>query len=295
MDINNLTITCGSNSFQEAGINKNDKTIDYTTSQNLTYSDILSIAKGLNVISEFFDVNAVVTVAENKLCAVSLGRTLYETLHSVIDTNPVEFTNAIVIASAEVESNFTKMLRDTNKIVAPKFTQNAKEMLDKQNICYVTINTPLKDYKKYISNEVQVTPLGTLSQTPNTAELSADKFKIVSKTKPTAEQIEDAVFAWKIAKHANSRAIVIAKDLKTTAISQGLQEASVEFALNYSCENSKDAILASDMPLNIHDINAAAQGRIGLIIQPEASPDVINLADKYNIVMITTGFTNILL
>ena len=295
MDINNLTITCGSNSFQEASINKNDKTIDYTTSQNLTYSDILSIAKGLNVISEFFDVNAVVTVAENKLCAVSLGRTLYETLHSVIDTNPVEFTNAIVIASAEVDSDFAKMLRDTNKIVAPKFTQNAKEMLDKQNICYVTINTPLKDYKKYISNEVQVTPLGTLSQTPNMAELTADKFKIVSKTKPTAEQIEDAVFAWKIAKHANSRAIVIAKDLKTTAISQGLQEASVEFALNYSCENSKDAILASDMPLNIHDINAAAQGRIGLIILPKASPDVINLADKYNIVMITTGFTNILL
>ena len=116
----------------------------------------------------------------------------------------------------------------------------------------------------------------------------------MSKVKPTVEQIEDAVFAWKIAKHASSQAIVVAKDLKTTAISQGLHSASVEFALDYSCDMSKDAVLASDMPITVHDVNVAAQGRIGLMILPIASKDVIDMADKYNMSLITTGITNIL-
>ena len=57
---------------------------------------------------------------------------------------------------------------------------------------------------------------------------------------------------------------------------------------------SKDAILASDMPVTIHDINVAAQGRIGLVIFPSASADVITMVDKYNMALITTGITNIL-
>ena len=108
------------------------------------------------------------------------------------------------------------------------------------------------------------------------------------------EQIEDAVFAWKVAKHVKSQAIVIAKDLKTSAISQGLQTSFVEHALNYACEKTKDAILASDMPLTVYDINAAAQGRVALIIVPEASKDVIAAADKLQMAIITTGITNIL-
>ena len=140
-----------------------------------------------------------------------------------------------------------------------------------------------------------MTPLGTLTQSPNTSELTKDTFKVVSKQKPTVEQIEDAVFAWKIAKHTSSQAIVIAKDLKTSAVSQGLHRASVEFALDYSCDMSKEAVLASDMPITVHDVNVAAQGRIGLIMIPQAPKDVVELADKYNIAVIETGFTNILL
>ena len=96
-----------------------------------------------------------------------------------------------------------------------------------------------------------------------------------------------------MAKHNLSQAIVIAKDLKTTAISQGLQSATVEFALDYSCDSSKDAILASDLPITAHDVNVASQGRIGLIIIPNASKEIVELVDKYEMALITTSFTNI--
>ena len=293
MSIEDLKITVGENPNQSAGIEENDKIIDYTAKGVFTYVDILNISKGLSVISDFFDVNAVITVSGTGICAAALGKSLEDALMKAIDGNPVEFLNASVIASAEVDSDFVKMLRETNKIAAPKFTDNAKQMLEKKNISYIEIHTPLKDYKKFLSDEIRVTPLGTLSQSPNLSELVKETFKVVSKTKPTVEQIEDAVFAWKVAKYAASQSFVIAKDLRTTAISQGLHSASAEFALEYSCDMSKDAVLASDMPVTVHEVNAAAQGRIALMILPEADIDIISAADKFNIALITTGFTNI--
>ena len=179
-------------------------------------------------------------------------------------------------------------------ILTNTVTKNAIEILNSHNVTYVTINTPLNEYKKHLSNDIKVTPLGTLTQAPNLSELDKDLFKVISKEKPTVELIEDAIFAWKVAKHNNSQAIVIAKDLKTTAIAQGLQSASVEFALDYSCDSSKDAILASDMPITVHDVNVASQGRIGLIIVPFASKEIVAQVDKYSMSLITTGFTNIL-
>ena len=294
MNIEEFEITIGANSHQTASIEKNEKMIDYSSSKPLSFLDIMSIERGLNVISEFFDVNAVVTTSNTGICAVALGKSLEEAILSAIDGNPIDFLNSNVIVSAEVDSDVVKMLKNSNIIVAPKFTKNAIEFMETHDIGYVTINTPLKEYKKFLSNIVHTTPLGTLIQTPNLSELDKDMFKVVSKVKPTVEQIEDAVFAWKIAKHAKSQAIVIAKDLKTSAISQGLQGSFVEYALNYSCEMAKESVMASDMPLTVHDINAAVQNRIGLIIVPTASKEVIETVDKYNVALIITGITNIL-
>lgn len=294
MNIEEFEITIGANSHQTASIEKNEKMIDYSSSKPLSFLDIMSIERGLNVISEFFDVNAVVTTSNTGICAVALGKSLEEAILSAIDGNPIDFLNSNVIVSAEVDSDVIKMLKNSNIIVAPQFTKNAIEFMETHDIGYVTINTPLKEYKKYLSNVVHTTPLGTLVQTPNLSELDKDTFKVISKVKPTVEQVEDAVFAWKIAKHAKSQAIVIAKDLKTSAISQGLQGSFVEYALNYSCEMAKESVMASDMPLTVHDINAAVQNRIGLIIVPSASKEVIDAVDKYNVALITTGITNIL-
>ena len=294
MNIEEIKLSCGENAFQTAEIEKNDKTIDYELSANMTYTEMLSVAKGLDVMSEFYDVKAACTIRGTGICAVALAPELPSAVQKVMDSNPIDFMNSVVVVSSEVDSETARFLKDSNIIVAPAYTQNALEVLDARNVRYVTVKTPLKDYKKYLSNDVKATPLGTLVQTPNVSELDKETFKIMSKQKPTVEQIEDAVFAWKVAKHNNSQSLVVAKDLKTTAIAQGLQAASVEFALDYSCDMSKDAVLASDMPITVHDVNVAAQGRIGLIIVPFAQKDVIDQADKYSMGLIVTGFTNIL-
>ncbi len=294
MQNDEIQITTGENPSQTAVFELNDKTIDYETSKNLTYSDIITLYKGLNVISEFYDVLGAATVTPTGICAVSLGKTLEEAVTNVMDSNPIDFMSSTILLTNEVDSDLAKLLKETHIVAAPKFTKNAIEYFDTHDVCYVTVKTPLKDYKKYLSNEVLVTPLGTLTQAPNLSELDKDCFKVVTKIKPTVEQVEDAVFAWKVAKHVSSRAIVIAKDLKTTAISQSLQSASMEYALDYSCDRSKEAVLASDTNITLHDLNVAAQGRISLLILPSASKEIVDNADKLNMAVITTGFTNIL-
>ena len=290
---NQIQITTGENLSQNANLEFNELVIDFESSSNLNYADMLSLSKGLDVISEFYDVLGAVSVTPTGICAVSLGKTMEDAVKNIIDSDPIDFIKSTIVLSNEVNNDTAKMLKGTSIIAAPKFTKNAIEYFETHNITYVTIKTPLNDYKQFLPNKVINTPLGTLTETPNYNELNKDSFKVVTKTKPSVEQIEDAVFAWKVAKHSNSRAIVIAKDLKTNSIAQGLQLSAVEYALDYACDRSKDAILASDMNLSIHDLSVAAQGRIALVIVPDASKDLVAAADKYNIVIITTGFTNI--
>ena len=71
MLVDDIRITNGENEFQNAGFEKNDKTIDYETSRNLSFSEIISIKKGLDVASEFFDVNAAISTTGMGICAVS--------------------------------------------------------------------------------------------------------------------------------------------------------------------------------------------------------------------------------
>lgn len=292
--INSIEFEHGENMHQSARIEKDNNSIDYEISEKLDFNEFIALSKGLNVVSEFYDVKAACTVKGSGICAVALGQTLADAVQKVMDSDPIDFISSTVVVSSEVDSETAKFIKDSNIIAAPKFTKSALEILKNHNVKYVVINTPLKDYKQYLPESIKATPLGTFIQSPNLSELNKDSFKVVSKQKPTVEQIEDAVFAWKVAKYVNSQAIVVAKDLKTTAISQGLKAASVEFALDYSCDMSKDAILASDVQLTVHDINVASQGRIGLIIVPAADKDVIDKADKYGMGLITTGITNIL-
>lgn len=294
MIIDDIELKSGENEFQTASLENNDKMIDYETSKNLSYRDLMSLLKGLSLASEFYDVKAAIVTSGSGVCAVALGQTLEDAVTKAMDSNPIDFMTSAITLTSEVDSDIVKLLKNTNIIAAPKFSKNAIEYLENHDICYVTIKTAIKDYKKYLSNKTIETPLGTLVQSPNLSELNKDSFKVVSKIKPTVEQIEDAVFAWKVAKHVVSQAIVIAKDLKTNAIAQGLQSASVEYTLDYSCDMSKEAVLASDMGITLHDVNVAAQGRIGTIIIPFASKDIIDAADKYSMVLITTGFTNVL-
>ena len=73
MKLEDIKLTYGENAFQNASIESNDKIIDFETSNNLTYTQILSLAKGFELISEFYDVKAACSLKGTNICAVALG------------------------------------------------------------------------------------------------------------------------------------------------------------------------------------------------------------------------------
>ena len=266
--------------------------------KELSYNNILDITAAVNIVSEFFDVPAAAIVKHTAPCGVALGKDIYEAYQKAFDCDPISAFGGIVAFSKEVNVETAKHLASVflEVVIAPDFEDEALKILKgKKNLRIVKLNTSLENYKKLTTEELKITPFGTLIQTIDQKDLDKDLFKVVTKSKPTAEQIEDAIFAWKIAKYAKSNAIVIAKDFKTLAIGQGQTSriCAMEWALNFACDGTKDAVLASDGFFPATDnIQAAAQGRISLIIQPGGSikdKDVIEAANKYNISMIKTG------
>ena len=229
---------------------------------------------------------------------MALGKTLEEAWDRALDCDPLSAFGGIVAFSKKVDLNIaqklTKMFLEV--VIAPDFEEGAIEQFKtKKNLRVIKINTPLEKYKQFTEKEIKLTPFGALVQDKDIKELDVETFKVVTKEKPTAEMIEDMVFAQKIAKHLKSNAIVIAKDLKTIGICGGQTSrvGAVEIALMRVTDSAKDAILASDGFFPATDnITVAAQHRIKGIIQPGGSikdKEVIDLADKLNICMITTG------
>ncbi len=293
----------GENTHQRAAVYQSHKMVDYEllSGEALTYNDILNLSASVNIVSEFYDVNAVAFVKRGKPCGVALGRTSYDAYTKAFDCDPISSFYGVIAFSSVVDFDSAKHIdsMSVSVVVAPDFEPQALELLkNNQELKLVKLITPLKDYKNFIDEEIKITPFGTLVQDANRSELSKDTFKVVTTQKPTPEQIEDAIFAWKVAKHAKSNAVVIAKDFKTLAIAQGQTTslAAVDWALNYACDGSKNAVLASDDVIPAEDsIHAAVLGRIGLIIQSGGSikdDNIIQTANKYNIAMIMTGIKN---
>ena len=266
--------------------------------KELSYNNYLDMTYALNIASEFYDVPCCTIVKHNIPCGVALGASSLEAYQKALDCDPISAFGGIVAFTKDVDINVAKHLKELflEVIIAPNFDDDALELLQtKKNLRLIKLNTKFEIYKRIISKEIKITPFGTLVQSYDVKELDKDTFKVVTKTKPDKDVIEDLIFAWKIAKHVKSNAIVIAKDFKTLGISGGntSRVESCEISLNKACDGAKDAVLASDgfFPA-IDNIQYAAQGRIKAIIQPGGSikdKDVIETADKYNIAMVTTG------
>lgn len=290
----------GENPHQKASLYSNKAQADYAIlwGKELSYNNILDITTAINIVSEFYDVPAASIVKHCAPCGVALGKNILDAYQKAFDCDPISAFGGIIAFSKTVDIATAKLLNSVflEVVIAPDFDEQALEILkEKKNIRIIKLNTTLADYKKILDEEIKITPFGVLIQNSDKKELDKATFKVVTKTKPTTEQIEDAIFAWKIAKHAKSNAIVIAKDFKTIAIGQGQTSriSAMEWALDYACDGAKDAVVASDgfFPA-IDNIQAASQCRIGLIIQPGGSikdEDVIAEADKYKMAMITTG------
>lgn len=298
-----MTLPYGENPHQTAGLYAHDDMADYKMLFNtqLSYDNVLNLNEVTAILSEFFDVNAVAIAKHETCCGVAMGSTTDDAYQKAFDCDPVSAFYGTIGFTKTVDEDTAKHISSmgVKLIIAPDYDFKALEILhENPNLRLIKLNTPLKDFRVICKDEIRVTPFGVLIQEKNESNLSKHSFEVVTKVKPTPEQIENAIFAWKVVKHTKTDSAVVVKDLATVGIAQGQSNSTsaVEHALNIACDNAKDAVLATDGAIYSQDaIFAAVQSRVGLIIQPGGSykdKQLIELADKYGISMIVTGIRN---
>ncbi|MCQ2957919.1 MAG: bifunctional phosphoribosylaminoimidazolecarboxamide formyltransferase/IMP cyclohydrolase [Candidatus Gastranaerophilales bacterium] len=296
----------GENPYQSAGLYKMDNNItDFTllNGKELSFNNIADMSSAFNLVSEFIGVYACAIIKHANPCGVALGDDVADAYQRALDCDPISAFGGIVAFNQKVDLKTAKMMKEIflEVIIAPDFDKEAVDYLkQKKNLRLVRVNEDVLTYKNTPIIDIKNTKFGTLIQTKENVELNKDTFKVVTQAKPDEDMVEDMIFAWKVVKHVKSNAIVVAKNKKLLGVGMGQTSriASMEIALNQACDESKDAVVASDgfFPA-IDNIQAAAQSRIAAIIQPGGSikdNDVIAECDKYNIAMITTGMREFL-
>lgn len=243
-------------------------------------SDILS---ALSLISEFWDVHCCAIVKNGFPIGVALSGTPYEAKIKALDCNPIDAIGETIAFSKEIDEKTAKALHRMkfNTIISTEISSEALKFLEKESNRIIKIDFRLDLYKKYISDNVA-------------QELTPKGFKVATKLKPTQEQVEDMVFAWKVLKTIQQDGILISKDFKTCSIETGTDIEAMERVMDKACDGSKEAILA--ISRNITDtkhLHPAIQGRITGIIEPKnfsgKDKEVLKMADKYGITVITVG------
>jgi len=293
----------GENPHQQAalyGLGTRRTDFECLHGKELSYNNILDMQAAWNIATEFTENPACVIVKHNNPCGVAIStHSQNDAFKRALDTDPLSAFGGVVAFNQPLDAETAKAMKDIflEVIIAPDFEPEAFETLSvKKNLRLVKRELPQID--PHAVEFKQVTPELFLLQgvkAGRQGQSGNQMIQVVTEKKPTDTQMEDMVFAWKIVKHVKSNAIVLAKDGKTVGIGGGQTSriGALENALKLACDQAKDAVLASDGFLPHEDnIYAAAQARVGAIIQPGGSvkdPDVIQLANKYDIPMVTTG------
>lgn len=136
---------------------------------------------------------------------------------------------------------------------------------------------------------------GALIQDKDFETLDLKNLKVVTKKKPAKKEIESLIFAWKVAKHVKSNAIVLCRGSRTVGIGAGQMSRvdSVFIARKKAGNLAKNSCLASDAFFPKADaVIVAVKAGVKAIIQPGGSisdEEIIKTCDRYGISMVFTG------
>lgn len=278
-------------------------TAEQLNGKELSYNNIQDANATLNIAREF-DEPFCVGVKHMNPCGSATGKTIAEAWKKAYEADKTSIFGGIVAANREIDLETAQMLKPIflEIVMAPSFAPDALELLcTKKNLRVLKVDMTKDNVvrKQYVSMNG-----GMLVQDRdiNTKPVSVDQ--CVTEAKPTAGQLEDLEFAWKIVKHVKSNAIVVAKNGMTYGVGAGQMNriGSAEIALkqaqNTLKEEGKDImteglVLASDGFFPFNDCVAlAAEYGIKAIVQPGGSirdEDSVKLANEKGITMLFTG------
>ena len=295
----------GENPHQSASLltfenlqNKNIANADILQGKELSYNNIVDADAAWECVRELSNSGCVIVKHANP-CGVAEANSISEAYDLAFKTDPTSAFGGIIAFNQTVDSDTAKVINErqfVEVIIAPDYEKEAiEEFSKKKNIRVLKVD--LKQDNPYPGTIKKVSG-GILIQDDDLKKINSEQLKCVSKRNPTDHEIEDLIFAWKVAKFVKSNAIVYVKDKQTIGIGAGQMSRviSAEIANLKAHEEGlevKNAVMASDAFFPFRDgIDKAASSGIAAIIQPGGSirdDEVIAAADEHDIAMLFTG------
>ena len=307
------TLRYGENPHQKASFYTHSETYPSIATakqlqgKELSYNNINDTDTAFNLVSDFSpDIPCCAFIKHANPCGVAIGKTLQEAFAKALRCDPISAFGSIIAFNHRLDAQTAQDICQLfiEVIIAPTIHEEALSILRQRKNLRILITEGLPN--RGLSRQmIQSVSGGYLVQTEDNQQMTKDNLKIVTKKLPTESEINDLLFAFKIAKHVKSNAIVYAKDGASVGIGAGQMSRldsshiatrkaqDIADKENLSTSLSVGSVVASDAFFPFADglLNLIEAGATA-IIQPGGSikdAEVIDAANKANISMVFTN------
>jgi phosphoribosylaminoimidazolecarboxamide formyltransferase/IMP cyclohydrolase len=245
-----------------------------------------------------FEQCACVIVKHANPCGVAIADTPLSAYKLAFATDPTSAFGGIIAFNRSVDAAAAEAVAQqfVEVVIAPEYSEAALQVFAAKPNVRVLIVPLSNAHNQYDFKRVGG---GLLVQTPDILNVQSSQLKVVTKVQPSAEQLQDLLFAWRVAKYVKSNAIVFCKNGQTLGVGAG-QMSRVD-STRIAAIKAQNAglsllgsVVASDAFFPFRDgLDVLAEAGAKAVIQPGGSmrdAEVIAAADEHGIAMVYTGF-----
>lgn len=262
--------------------------------KELSFNNYIDLEAAWNGACEF-DLPACVIIKHTNPCGVAVGKNVQEAFLKAKECDPISAFGGIIGFNKPVDAATASSIGETffECLIAPSFDADALKILSaKKNLRLMTLERKagareMLDFKKIGG--------GFLVQQKDEGSVDLKSCPVPTVRKPTEAEYADLAFAWKVAKHVKSNAIVFSKDGQTLGVGAGQMSRvdSVKIAVMKAQKSLVGSVLASDAFFPFRDgLDLAAEQKITAIVQPGGSlrdEEVIKAANEHGLTMVFAG------
>ena len=275
--------------------------------KELSYNNLNDANAALELVAEFREgPPTVVIVKHANPCGVATRERLLDAWHEALACDSVSAFGGIVAVNRPLDAATAQAITEifTEVVVAPEADDEAKAIFAKKKNLRLLLTGELPDPARG-GQTIAVIAGGILVQDRDNGVVARDELKVVTKRQPTEQELKDCLFAWTVAKHVKSNAIVYAKDGATAGIGAGqmnrrdsariaaIRAREAAEANGWPAPRTVGSAVASDAFFPFADgLLAAAEAGATAVIQPGGSirdDEVIAAADEAGLTMVFTG------
>jgi phosphoribosylaminoimidazolecarboxamide formyltransferase/IMP cyclohydrolase len=275
--------------------------------KELSYNNLNDANAALELVSEFGDGEPTVVIVKHaNPCGVATRASLIDAWGEALACDSVSAFGGIVATNRPLDAATAEAITQifTEVVVAPDADDDARAIFAKKKNLRLLLTGEVPDPKR-AGQRMTVITGGLLVQDGDNGHVTRDELKCVTKREPTEQELNDCLFAWVVAKHVKSNAIVYAKDGVTAGIGAGqmnrrdsariaaIRAREAAEANGWSEPRTVGSAVASDAFFPFADgLLSAAEAGATAVIQPGGSirdEEVIAAADEAGLAMLFTG------